>query len=462
MTGALIYIMESAACLALSCIAGKLITRNDRGYSGTRAYWLISIIMALVLPAAAQMIPDNVLLSPAPEHTAAAGAGIQEVSEAAGTAAGGTVIDATAADKALHIVAVTYLAGAALMLLLYLISYMRLLTYITRCGKAVSCGMEVRLSAKDIEPFCWMDSIVMSGNDIGDEYVLRHEYAHRSMRHSWDILLSDILITLQWFNPSAYLVKKELLRVHEYQADAYVISSGADAAEYEMKILERASGRVLGLTVNQFGRISVKDRLQMMISQGRSGSGLWKPLCIGTVAVLSLAAFASPAARAVSGVLEALDGSRTADVTLHLDGNYLYGGDKMENTTEESDSGLIQFLPPEAFALVKEPELEAGQTAPQFNGEKDLMAFSRWLNGRIKYPEEDRSAGRTGKAQISFTVNADGSVSDIRTDFATTPAMEKELLGLVMQSSLMWRPGTDNGRPVPTRLEVPAAFRINE
>lgn len=216
MTGALIYIVESAVCLALSCLAGKLITRNDKGHSGTRAYWLISIIMALVLPAVAQMIPDNVLLSPAPEHAAAAGAGIPEVSESAETAAGGTVIDATAADKALHIVAVTYLAGAGMMLLLYLISYMRLLTYITRCGKAVSCGMEVRRSAEDIQPFCWMGSIVMSGNDIGDEAILHHELAHRNLKHSFDIMLADMLITLQWFNPFAYLIKKELLRVHEY------------------------------------------------------------------------------------------------------------------------------------------------------------------------------------------------------------------------------------------------------
>ena len=454
MTHIFIYALESSICLALSYIAGRLVTGKDRHYSGTRAYWLLSIILAFVLPFLAQSVPVST------HEEGMVNAGVPAVSAMADSGEsgdGGFSIDATSADMVVHIVMIAYLAGAALMMIMYALSYIRLMSYFRKCSSTESLGVGVLCVDENIQPFSWMDKIVMSRRDIGDRYVLRHELAHKELHHSADILLVDMMIILQWFNPFAYLVKKELFKVHEYQADAVVISSGADAFEYEMKILERASGKSLVMPGSHFSRVSVKDRIQMMLSEGRNVSVVWKLLCAGTVAAVSAAAFASPQVRTAENVMELMEGSRKADVTLHLDGNYY-----MDLEDHGKDSGLIEFAPPEAAVLVRNPDLEPGQTVPKFNGNADLMAFTRWVNGNIRYPDADRPSGKSGKVQISFVVGADGRVSDIRTEYATTPAMEEAIRSLIVKSSSMWEPGTDNGRPVPMKIDVPVMFRITK
>lgn len=340
------------------------------------------------------------------------------------------------------------------MLIMYVLSYMRLIWYIRKCSNTASLGVKVLCTEDDIQPFSWMNKIVMAREDIGDEYVLRHELAHKELCHSCDILLVDFMILMQWFNPFAYLVKKELFKVHEYQADAAVIRSGADACEYELKILERASGKPLVMPGSHFSRVSVKDRIQMMLSGGRKISVVWKPVCAFAVAVISTVAFASPQVRMAASMLELMEGSRNADVTLHLDGNYHVGVD----IPDGDDGELIEFVP-EAVVFVRDPDLKPGQTVPKFNGESDLLAFTRWLNGNLKYPEADRPSGKSGKVQISFVVGTDGNVSDIRTEYATTPAMENAIRSLIVRSSSMWEPGTDNGRPVPMKIDVPVMFQ---
>ena len=447
MTYIFVYAVESSICLALYYIAGRLVTGKDRHHSVTRAYWLLSIIIAFALPVLAQSVPVFI------HEEGLVNAGAPGVSAMAESAGNGFSIDATAADRIVHIVIAAYLAGAAMMLVLYALSYIRLMSYLRKCSRTESLGVGVLCADENIQPFSWMDKIVMARSDIGDRYVLCHELAHKELWHSCDILLVDLMIILQWFNPFAYLVKKELFKVHEYQADAVVIGSGADAFEYEMKILERASGKSLVMPGSHFSRVSVKDRIQMMLSEGKNVSGVWKFLCAGAVAVVSAAAFASPQVRTAANVMELMEGSRKADVTLHLEGNYHVGTD-----IPDEDGGLIEFVP-EAVVFVRDPDLKPGQAVPKFNGESDMLAFTRWLNGNLKYPEADRPSGKSGKVQISFVIGTDGNVSDIRTEYATTPAMENEVRSLIVRSSSMWEPGTDNGVPVPMKIDVPVMFQ---
>lgn len=106
MTCVLIYSVESSLCLALFYMAGKLVAGNDSHHSGTRIYWMISIILAFLLPVLSKAVPVNVL-----SHAEGkAGAGVPSASVMAGSTDSGISIDATAADMILHIVLMAYLA----------------------------------------------------------------------------------------------------------------------------------------------------------------------------------------------------------------------------------------------------------------------------------------------------------------------------------------------------------------
>lgn len=107
------------------------------------------------------------------------------------------------------------------------------------------------LSGK-IAPFSWMRYIVVSEKDLQADCtpILAHELAHIRLRHSWDILIAQACIIVQWFNPAAWLVKQELQAVHEYEADSEVLRQGVNAKEYQLLLIKKplAQGSTLSPT----------------------------------------------------------------------------------------------------------------------------------------------------------------------------------------------------------------------
>ena len=93
----------------------------------------------------------------------------------------------------------------------------------------------------------WMKYIVISRADIEENgrEILIHETAHIRNRHSIDLLIADVCIFFQWFNPAAWLLKQELQNIHEYEADETVIKEGVDAKQYQLLLIKKAVGTSL-------------------------------------------------------------------------------------------------------------------------------------------------------------------------------------------------------------------------
>ena len=91
------------------------------------------------------------------------------------------------------------------------------------------------LPQSDIAPFSWMKYIVISEADYRENghQIVAHEQAHISNRHSWDLLLVEVCLLAQWFNPAAWLFRQELQNIHEYEADDTVLRRGSNAKEYQ-------------------------------------------------------------------------------------------------------------------------------------------------------------------------------------------------------------------------------------
>lgn len=97
--------------------------------------------------------------------------------------------------------------------------------------------------SRDIAPFSWMRFIVISQKDLEENgrEILIHELAHIHNRHSWDLLVANICIFFQWFNPASWLLKQELQNIHEYEADETVIKEGVDAKQYQLLLMRISS-----------------------------------------------------------------------------------------------------------------------------------------------------------------------------------------------------------------------------
>ena len=63
--------------------------------------------------------------------------------------------------------------------------------------------------------------------------MVSHEMKHILLGHHTDLLLAGLTTSVQWFNPAAYLMRRSLQAVHEYEADNEWITDGEDPRSYQ-------------------------------------------------------------------------------------------------------------------------------------------------------------------------------------------------------------------------------------
>ena len=150
--------------------------------------------------------------------------------------------------------------------------------------------------AQDIAPFSWFNTIVISENDYQNnaKEILCHEIGHIRHYHSLDILLVNIIETIQWWNPLSWILASSLRDVHEYEADNEVRKSGVNIQEYQMLLIRKAIGSSSYAFANGFNHSLLKKRITMML---KSKSNPWmrtKALYIIPVATIAISVFATP------------------------------------------------------------------------------------------------------------------------------------------------------------------------
>lgn len=102
------------------------------------------------------------------------------------------------------------------------------------------------------------------------------------------------------------------------------------------------------------------------------------------------------------------------------------------------------------FTLVEEK--------PTFNG-GDANEFSKWVNSRLVYPEIAKENGVQGKVTLQFTVNPDGSVSNVKVLRGVDSTLDKEAVRVV-SSSPKWKPGKQRDRAVKVTYTFPVIFQL--
>lgn len=196
-----------------------------------------------------------------------------------------------------NILPVIYIAGCAVVLVKILLSGYKVCK-IMRDGERISVknGNTLILSKKNISPFSWFKYIVINRDDYysslnsGMEQILLHEKAHIQMRHSYDILFTDIVSVLQWFNPALWMLKSDLRAIQEFEADDKVLSQGVNVKQYQYLLIKKAVGASGYSIANSFNHSTLKNRITMMLQTKSSWKRALKALYIIPVAGMSLVA----------------------------------------------------------------------------------------------------------------------------------------------------------------------------
>jgi beta-lactamase regulating signal transducer with metallopeptidase domain len=107
--------------------------------------------------------------------------------------------------------------------------------------------------------------------------VLLHEKIHIQQGHSFDILLAELVIVFQWFNPFAWLYRKELENNLEFLTDNSVLhKDGIEKERYQLSLLQVSAPHYsLGLTTN-YNQSLLKKRIAMMNAKKSNLHTMWK------------------------------------------------------------------------------------------------------------------------------------------------------------------------------------------
>ncbi len=423
MTGFLIYILKSTLLLAVFDAFFLLVMRRSGWFRFNRITLLAGSAACLLLP----LIPFRV------NRATLYSTWLEPVVVAAGDQAEPAVV-ATASGMSFSwqaVVLTLYLLGALVALVFYLRSYGAMFRLLRRTPSERRDGYTLHLIAQDTPSFSWLRHIVIARSDY-ERYpaILTHEQAHVRRGHSVDLLLASLLTVLQWFNPLVWICRSELKLLHEYEADDFVLKQGIDATQYQLLLVKKAVGEKRFLLANGFNHAQLKNRITMMQTTTKAA---WKklflllllPLLAGTT--LLLAERVTPAADVIPLAEEPV----------------------------VAPSEVLPEPPPEA--PVKYSLLE---TKPRFQ-DGDVRQFSRWVNENLKYPPEAVKDSLQGRVTLQFTIEKDGSVTDVHVLRGCAPVLDEEAIRVVSQSP-KWTPGYINGEPVRVVYNFPVLFQLTK
>ncbi|WP_456096621.1 M56 family metallopeptidase [Phocaeicola coprophilus] len=434
----LVYILKSAACLAVFYLFYKLLMSRDTFHRFNRFALLGLLVLSSLLP----LVEASVNSPAAVQETMLtleqllllADIQLESESMAAATPSA-TVLWLRAA-------LLVYLTGIVFFIVRNLCSLARLGRLI-RQGKREALDSylpdrkekNVRLVVHDhdIAPFSWMHWIVIARKDLEENgrEILIHELAHIRNRHSWDLLLADLCIFVQWFNPAAWLLKQELQNIHEYEADETVLREGVNARNYQMLLIKKAVGTRLYSMANSFNHSSLKKRITMMLKEKSNPWARAKYLYILPLAALAVTAFARPE---VSAVADEISAVKVIAPAVH-------------------DS-----IQPNVQPAVAAPSSALDQM-PEFPG--GMEALNTYLRNNIRYPQEAQKAGIQGRVIIQFIVSKDGSITDTEVVESVDPQLDAEGLRLI-KNMPRWKPGMRKGQAIRVKQTLPIRFAFTK
>ena len=393
-----------------------------------------------------------------------------------------------------------------------------LVNLLRKSKSTIVAGSEVFVhDNKKLSSFSWGDKIFLYVESLNSEYkdlqmLVSHEKAHLDKGHWIDLALAQVVLIFQWFNPAAWFMKRELQRIHEYEADEAVLKSGTDEKEYQMLLIQNISGsRYSGLT-DGLNNCSLKKRIIMMKKTKFKKDWVIRGIAVCGFAILGGAIIHIPA---IATVLEdspnlseriektivingeTKDEKREKDVEYYIDGinsrkEKLVSLDtsnikemkidkssetpKVEITTKKAQDfdnidktdfselkdnidkidfsefkkkGLVENFPDAYGATDKIAEYEGGQLQLL----KDLM-------NTIQYPEEAKEQNIQGKVVVRFQVNTNGTLSNCEVAYSQNPILNEAALKAIENLPRKWEPGEVDGKPVASIMNIPVTFSL--
>jgi TonB family C-terminal domain len=435
------YSLQSAICIAAFYLFFKVLLSRDTFHRFNRIALLGILALSLIIPLILTA-KKNIFISALNNDTINI---VDDFDIFANTTSNSEVLNVETGNIYLSILLLIYLSGCVISLIYSMLSIGLIIKTIKKgdCIKNDS-GIKIIISKNNNQsPFSWMNYIILSRNDYDEagETIITHEKAHVRLHHTYDLIIAQACIIMQWFNPAAWLLYQELQNIHEYEADDKVLRQGIDAKQYQLLLIKKAVGTRLYSMANSFNHSNLKKRITMML-QKKSNS--WARLKYAYVLPLAVILLAACTNKEVSKKMDEISNAKISNLASDSKENEVKNSSEAENNEPQSQSEID-----DSFVFVSVEKM------PQFPGGE--VALLKWISENINYPEEAKKNKIEGRVACSFVVNKDGSVSDVQVVRPLDPDLDKEAVR-VLSILPKFIPGEQRGEAVRVKYSVPVRF----
>lgn len=221
-------------------------------------------------------------------------------------------------------IGMAYWAVAVLLAVRCLVQLAGIVRLARRCPTQKIDGTTVHLLPRPEGPFSFFHWIfVCPGTHTAEELheILTHECTHARQWHSIDVLIGELACIVCWFNPFAWLMKREIRTNLEYLADEKVLETGHDSRTYQYHLLGLSHHKAAATIYNSFNVLPLKKRIMMMNKRrtraiGRTKYLMFLPLAALLMIVSNIEAVARATQRITAEVFETVTPAETPEAQL--------------------------------------------------------------------------------------------------------------------------------------------------
>ena len=266
--------------------------------------------------------------------------------------------------------------------------------------------------------FGWIFLYLPQLEEESQEEILMHEQTHARQWHSVDVIVSEIVNIVCWFNPFSWLLKGEIRLNLEYLADNQVAQTLNDSKQYQYHLLGLAHTNSKTGLYNNFNVSQIKHRIIMMNKKrthtvGRIKYALFAPLAAALLIVSNISCTST------------------------------------ENKKDSTEATKSRAVEGEVFQVVEE--------MPEFPG--GMGECMKFLSKNIKFPAQAAENGIQGRVIIQMVVTKEGDIAEAKVVRGVDPLLDAEALR-VINSMPKWKPGKQRGEAVNVKYTIPVMFKL--
>ncbi len=431
----MIYLIVSAISLALMVTVYRITLSRTTFHGFNRFVLLATLAFAAVVPvihfqsiSSRASVPINYMLNEIMVYAD----GTSGVDNVQATESGSISI--------LSVITVVYLAGVIFCLLRIAIGILSSEIICHSRSRMLADGSRLVITERNYAPFSWRNCIVISRKDYESNgaMIIAHEQAHVHHHHSFDLILAQLFCAFQWFNPAAWMLRRSLMEVHEFEADAQVLEDGFDGRHYQICLVRAALQGSFATTTNNFSNCSTKKRIVMM---NRHSTNPWARLKV--LLMLPAVALSVIVASSCKQDTNSEINLKTQDVS--PSSVFVDIQECEECETEEADTSQV-------FMVIEQQ--------PEFPGGEEAMF--EYLRSNLQYPEKCKENKIQGRVLVAFVINKDGKIVEPEVVKSAGPeGVELDVEALRVVSEMpAWTPGKQMGKAVRVRYTIPVVFKL--